>query len=179
MTQAHYAAFAGGQYGYPGYYGAYPGSQTMYHSAHASMIRAQQAAATHQAQHHAHVTPLTGNKGGQKGGSKGGGKGKQGEVLNQVNYYFSEDNLCKDTFLRGHMDEEGWVKLSLIMGFNKMKAYSIDMATSAIANSTIVELNAEKDQMRLKDEDLRRRWTGRQASDAANPTAESSAAASS
>mmetsp|Transcript_7483 Transcript_7483/g.13426 ORF Transcript_7483/g.13426 Transcript_7483/m.13426 type:complete len:694 (-) Transcript_7483:278-2359(-) len=186
MTQAHYAAFAGqqypGMYGYPGYYGAYGSyggsNQTMYHSAQASMIRAQQAAATHQAQHHAQVTPLSGGKGGQKGGSKGASKDKQDMILNQVNYYFSEDNLCKDTFLREHMDAEGWVKLSLIMGFNKMKAYSIEAATNAIANSTIVEFNAAKDQMRLKDEDLRRRWAGRQASDAA-PAAGSSGGASS
>ncbi|OEL38951.1 hypothetical protein BAE44_0000020 [Dichanthelium oligosanthes] len=41
------------------------------------------------------------------------------ELLEQIDYYFSDDNLCKDTYLRQHMDDQGWVPLSLIAGFRK------------------------------------------------------------
>lgn len=32
-------------------------------------------------------------------------------------YFFQKDNLCRDTFLRSHLDEEGWVPLALICNF--------------------------------------------------------------
>jgi la-related protein 1 len=42
------------------------------------------------------------------------------ELLKQIEYYFSDDNLCKDIFLRRHMDDQGWVPLPLIAGFNQV-----------------------------------------------------------
>ena len=36
-------------------------------------------------------------------------------------YYFSIDNLCKDLFLRKHMDSQGWVPLSVVAGFKRIK----------------------------------------------------------
>jgi la-related protein 1 len=42
------------------------------------------------------------------------------ELLEQIDYYFSDDNLCKDTYLRQRMDDQGWVPLSLIAGFPKV-----------------------------------------------------------
>ncbi|KAG0473159.1 hypothetical protein HPP92_015016 [Vanilla planifolia] len=38
-------------------------------------------------------------------------------LLKQIEYYFSPENLCKDTYLRQNMDEQGWVPISLISGF--------------------------------------------------------------
>ena len=35
-------------------------------------------------------------------------------VLNQCEYYFSIENLCKDLFLRKHMDSEGFVNLPIL-----------------------------------------------------------------
>ncbi|KAL5223342.1 hypothetical protein ABZP36_028055 [Zizania latifolia] len=40
-------------------------------------------------------------------------------LLSHWFYFFSDDNLCKDIFLRQHMDDQGWVPLSLIAGFNQ------------------------------------------------------------
>jgi hypothetical protein len=34
--------------------------------------------------------------------------------------YCSDDNLCKDLYLRQHMDGQGWVPLSLIAGFRQV-----------------------------------------------------------
>lgn len=41
-------------------------------------------------------------------------------------YYFSEDNLVKDLFLRKKMDKQGWVKLELVLSFNKVKELKAD-----------------------------------------------------
>ena len=34
----------------------------------------------------------------------------------QVEYYFGVENLCRDTFLRSKMNEEGWIPLPVIAG---------------------------------------------------------------
>ncbi|KAI3472350.1 hypothetical protein Pfo_031084 [Paulownia fortunei] len=41
------------------------------------------------------------------------------KIVNQIDYYFSNENLVKDTFLRQNMDGEGWVSIKLIAGFKK------------------------------------------------------------
>uniref|UniRef100_A0ACD5WQT4 Uncharacterized protein n=1 Tax=Avena sativa TaxID=4498 RepID=A0ACD5WQT4_AVESA len=45
----------------------------------------------------------------------------QRELLVQIDYYFSDENLCKDIYLRQHMDDQGWVPVSLIAGFNQVQ----------------------------------------------------------
>lgn len=42
-------------------------------------------------------------------------------------YYFSVDNLCKDMFLRKHMDSQGFVFLSVIARFNRIKQLTQEM----------------------------------------------------
>jgi len=37
-----------------------------------------------------------------------------------VCFFCSNDNLCKDMYLRRHMDEQGWVPVALIAGFNRV-----------------------------------------------------------
>ena len=41
-------------------------------------------------------------------------------------YYFSDDNLQKDFFLRNQMDDEGFVPISVIAGFNRLQALTQD-----------------------------------------------------
>ena len=48
-------------------------------------------------------------------------------VQAQVEYYFSVDNLCKDMFLRKHMDSHGFVFLSVISSFRRMTALTTDV----------------------------------------------------
>ncbi len=48
-------------------------------------------------------------------------------VSAQLEYYFSIENLCKDMYLRSHMDSQGWVPLSVIAGFNRIKSLTEDM----------------------------------------------------
>ncbi|KAH7315538.1 hypothetical protein KP509_21G054000 [Ceratopteris richardii] len=42
-------------------------------------------------------------------------------LVKQLDYYFSVENLCKDVYLRKHMDAEGFVPVSLIAQFNKVR----------------------------------------------------------
>lgn len=48
-------------------------------------------------------------------------------VAAQLEYYFSIENLCKDMYLRSNMDSQGWVPLSVIAGFNRIKSLTEDM----------------------------------------------------
>lgn len=47
-------------------------------------------------------------------------------LTQQVEYYFSVDNLCKDNHLRRHMDSQGFVFLSVIHGFSRVNQLSGD-----------------------------------------------------
>lgn len=47
-------------------------------------------------------------------------------VMNQLSYYFSLDNMVKDTYLRSHMDSQGWIFLDVIAGFRKVKEMTKD-----------------------------------------------------
>lgn len=44
----------------------------------------------------------------------------------QLEYYFSVDNMCKDMFLRRLMDSEGFVPLSVIANFKRIKSLTED-----------------------------------------------------
>ena len=49
-------------------------------------------------------------------------------IIHQVHYYFSAENLCRDEFLRGHMDpREGWVPIQLIASFNRLRSLTKDV----------------------------------------------------
>jgi la-related protein 1 len=41
-------------------------------------------------------------------------------------YYFSVDNLCKDLYLRKHMDSQGFVRLAFIASFKRIKNLTED-----------------------------------------------------
>jgi la-related protein 1 len=62
-------------------------------------------------------------------------------VSAQVEYYFSIENLCKDMYLRTHMDSQGWVPLSVIAGFNRIKSLTEDM--SLIRHVCLMSRNIE------------------------------------
>ncbi|KAI1375560.1 hypothetical protein F4677DRAFT_446183 [Hypoxylon crocopeplum] len=62
-------------------------------------------------------------------------------VLSQVEYYFSIDNLCKDTYLRKFMDSQGFVPLGVIASFKRMQEIAQDYQLIRIAcdNSPHIE----------------------------------------
>ncbi|CAJ0640168.1 8111_t:CDS:2 [Entrophospora sp. SA101] len=67
-------------------------------------------------------------------------------------YYFSIENLCKDIYLRNNMDSEGYVDISLLAGFNRVKALTLEeeIIREALLNSHIVEVKGDK--VRKRDE---------------------------
>ncbi|XP_043712039.1 la-related protein 1C-like [Telopea speciosissima] len=67
-------------------------------------------------------------------------------LVKQIEYYFSAENLCKDIFLRQNMDEQGWVAVSLIAGFNRVKLLtnSIPFILDAVRSSTVVEVQGDR-----------------------------------
>lgn len=77
-------------------------------------------------------------------------------VTMQLEYYFSIDNLCKDVYLRKHMDSQGFVFLSFISGFKRIQALTqdFDLLRHACQESDIVELvrgNDGADRLRRKE----------------------------
>lgn len=57
-------------------------------------------------------------------------------------YYFSDDNLQRDFYLRHKMDSEGYLPITLIASFPRLKALSTDiqLVLSAVQESDQLEL---------------------------------------
>jgi len=47
-------------------------------------------------------------------------------IKRQIEYYLSDDNYGKDTFLRSKEDENGYIPIDVIMSFNKIKMITTD-----------------------------------------------------
>uniref|UniRef100_A0A0E0KLU5 HTH La-type RNA-binding domain-containing protein n=1 Tax=Oryza punctata TaxID=4537 RepID=A0A0E0KLU5_ORYPU len=67
-------------------------------------------------------------------------------LLKQIEFYFSKDNLCTDVFLRRNMDDQGWVNIALIAGFNKVQESTDDLQyiKDTIKSSSILEMQDDK-----------------------------------
>jgi la-related protein 1 len=67
----------------------------------------------------------------------------------QLEYYFSIDNLCKDVYLRVHMDNEGWIGLPFIASFSRIQALlpTMEELDEAAKGSKLLELG-EGDKIR-------------------------------
>ncbi|EHL00693.1 putative Uncharacterized HTH La-type RNA-binding protein [Glarea lozoyensis 74030] len=77
-------------------------------------------------------------------------------VKMQLEYYFSIDNLCKDVFLRKHMDNQGFVFLNFIASFKRIQALTQDFELLYYAcheSEVIEQIRGEDgiDRMRRKD----------------------------
>lgn len=66
-------------------------------------------------------------------------------VRKQVEYYFSEENLQRDFFLRRKMDAQGYLPLSLIASFHRIQALTQDvgLVLEAVRESPLLELREE------------------------------------
>jgi len=77
-------------------------------------------------------------------------------VTMQLEYYFSIDNLCKDVFLRKHMDSQGFVFLAFIAGFKRIQALTGEIETLRFACQESNKIEIVKgddgiDRVRIKD----------------------------
>lgn len=83
-------------------------------------------------------------------------------VTMQLEYYFSIDNLCKDIFLRRHMDSQGFVVLTFIAGFKRIQTLTQDfyLVRFACQESDIIEIiQAEDGVERVRRRDGWEQWT--------------------
>lgn len=63
-------------------------------------------------------------------------------IRKQIEYYFSEENLQKDFFLRRKMDQQGFLPISLIASFYRVQALTQDVQVviDSIKDSSLIEL---------------------------------------
>lgn len=69
----------------------------------------------------------------------------------QVEYYLSVENLCRDVYLRTHMNSEGWIEIDCIMGFNRMRAICQDprLVLEGLEGSALVEVEGTRIRRRI------------------------------
>ena len=75
---------------------------------------------------------------------------KPGAILAQVEYYLSRENLSKDHWLVSHMDSQGFVPLTVVAEFHRIKALdaSVEDITTAIKSSEKVSLSEDAARVR-------------------------------
>uniref|UniRef100_A0A8C2V341 HTH La-type RNA-binding domain-containing protein n=1 Tax=Chinchilla lanigera TaxID=34839 RepID=A0A8C2V341_CHILA len=75
-------------------------------------------------------------------------------IKRQIEYYFSIENLERDFFLRRKMDEQGFLPISLIAGFHRVRALTtnLNLILEALKDSTEVEIVDEKMRKRVEPE---------------------------
>ncbi|XP_073052223.1 la-related protein 1C-like [Primulina eburnea] len=68
------------------------------------------------------------------------------KIVNQIDYYFCDDNLVKDTYLRQKMDVDGWVPINLIANFKKIRELTdnVQLILDALRASNVVEIQGGK-----------------------------------
>ncbi|XP_049817917.1 la-related protein 1-like isoform X2 [Aethina tumida] len=66
-------------------------------------------------------------------------------IRNQIEYYFSEDNLSRDFFLRRKMDPDGYLPVTLIASFHRVQALTanLQLIVEAISTSDKIELTPD------------------------------------
>jgi len=97
----------------------------------------------------------------------------------QIEYYFSVDNLCKDTYMRQQMNKEGYVKLSTLLKFKRTKslitvaqdvdkksnpdakyddAWAIDLIVNSLNDSEVVEVNNNNSEISIRKKNDWKNW---------------------
>ena len=82
-------------------------------------------------------------------------------ITQQIEYYFSVDNLIKDLFFRKHMDSQGYVFLSFVADFKRLKAMTTDyeLIKFVCLQSSTIELRTGEDGLdRLRKVGDYERW---------------------
>jgi len=75
----------------------------------------------------------------------------------QAEYYFSVQNLCRDMFLRKQMDDQGWISIQVILGFNRVRQIlsslpepPLAVLRAALEGSELVEFSPGGQEMRAR-----------------------------
>eukprot|EP00163_Fabomonas_tropica_P027257 TRINITY_DN5196_c1_g2_i1.p2 TRINITY_DN5196_c1_g2~~TRINITY_DN5196_c1_g2_i1.p2 ORF type:complete len:319 (+),score=141.70 TRINITY_DN5196_c1_g2_i1:82-1038(+) len=77
------------------------------------------------------------------------------KILKQVDFYFGDSNLPKDKFLKAKIseDKDGYVDISILATFSRMKALSedVEVIAKALTDSTVVEVSEDGKRVRRKE----------------------------
>ncbi|XP_057526328.1 la-related protein 1A [Amaranthus tricolor] len=67
-------------------------------------------------------------------------------IVKQIEYYFSDENLHSDHYLISQMDDQGWVPISVIADFKRVKRMSTDIPfiLNALQSSRAVEVQGDR-----------------------------------
>lgn len=72
-------------------------------------------------------------------------------VLGQIEYYFSVQNMCQDLYLRQQMDTQGWIPISTVGSFNRLRKLTQDvhLVREMMHISSLVEVSADGEKARM------------------------------
>ncbi|KAE8892657.1 hypothetical protein PF005_g24814 [Phytophthora fragariae] len=72
---------------------------------------------------------------------------------NQIEFYFTSDNLVRDIFLRQHMDVDGFLPLAFVGSFQAVYSVHQDYASllEAVKHSKTLELDEQNEKIRLRE----------------------------
>nr|CAH8838417.1 unnamed protein product [Trichobilharzia regenti] len=75
------------------------------------------------------------------------------QILHQVEFYFSADNLARDIYLRRQMDSDGWVDVNVIAKFNRVASVCKDLndILEAIRVSPLLDVDVPNARVRCKN----------------------------
>ncbi|GAC97265.1 hypothetical protein PHSY_004850 [Pseudozyma hubeiensis SY62] len=101
----------------------------------------------------AHTRPFLFDSTAQTGASLP--SGVLGQLLAQIEFYFSQRNLEGDFFLRQKMDEEGWVEIGVVTGFKRVKGIVGEgdeggMVRDALGWSKVLDVDAGRGRVRRR-----------------------------
>ncbi|GAB2233709.1 hypothetical protein Droror1_Dr00002938 [Drosera rotundifolia] len=68
------------------------------------------------------------------------------KIVKQIEYYFSDENLAHDAFTKSKMDDQGWVLISIIADYKKLKSLSKDIPfiLEALRSSSKIDIQGDK-----------------------------------
>ena len=74
-----------------------------------------------------------------------------------MEFYFSDKSFFKDKFLQSQKDEDGYISMSQIMAFNKMKQIGADInvVASALESRPLTNVDFDKKRMMVR----KRQWS--------------------
>jgi len=80
------------------------------------------------------------------------GAALESEVVRQIEYYFSDENLPKDKFMQKNLDKEGFMTVETLATFPKLKKRGIDcdFIKNALKQSTILDVHEDGTKVKRK-----------------------------
>lgn len=74
------------------------------------------------------------------------------KAVAQVEFFFGNDELCRNTFLRNHMDTEGYLPAAIVFNFPSVVKLSVpyDVLLNAVSSSEALEVDFANETLRLR-----------------------------